>query len=151
MTPEAVAILSNDAEIVRPWDIVWVLQAALDRKNDRLPLTESDVEALVAEGEQAVWTRQRQNLIKVEPAAEQLLESIGTFFSAGVTPRQSSILRYAAYRMPNVMRPGQKRLYLRQAANTCCSTLSWRPTAFMPSLSPPAAFDHRCWSSTRAA
>ena len=61
-----------------------------------------DVEALLAEGEQAVWARQRQNIIKVEPAAEQLLESIGTFFSAGVTPRESSILRYAAFRMPNV-------------------------------------------------
>ena len=52
-----------------------------------------------------------------QPAAEQLLESIGTFFSAGVTPRESSILRYAAYRMPNVMRLGQKRLHLRQAAD----------------------------------
>ena len=65
LTPEAVAVLGNDAEIMRPWDIVWVLQAALDRKTDRLPLTESDVEALLAEGEQAVWARQRQTLIKV--------------------------------------------------------------------------------------
>ena len=77
LTPEAVAVLGNDTEIVRPWDIVWVLQAALDRKADKLPLTEGDIAALLAEGEQAVWARQRQNIIKIEPAAEQLLESIG--------------------------------------------------------------------------
>ena len=53
---------------------------------------------------------------KVEPATEQLLESIGTFFSAGVTPRQSSILRYGAYRMPSGMGPKQKRQHLRLAA-----------------------------------
>lgn len=117
LTPEAVAVLGNDAEIVRPWDIVWVLQAALDRKADKLPLTESDVETLLAEGEQAVWARQRQTLIKAQPAAEQLLESIGTYFSAGVTPRESSILRYAAHRMPSAMRSSRKRLHLRQAAD----------------------------------
>jgi hypothetical protein len=117
LTPEALTVLSNDAEIVRPWDIVWVLQAALDRKADRLPLTKRDIEALLAEGEQAVWARQRQILIKVEPATEQLLESIGTFFSAGATPRQSSILRFAAYRMSNGMKPGHKRQHLREAAD----------------------------------
>ena len=112
LTPEAVATLGNDEAITRPWDIVRVLEAALDRTADELPLTESDVRALLAEGEQTVWARQRQAIEEAEPATRQLLESIGHFFAAGVTPRQSSILRYAASRMPATMKPDEKRSHL---------------------------------------
>ena len=90
LTPGAGEILSNNLRIVRPWDVVWVLQSALGRRPDALPLTDRDIEALISEGELAVWSRQRQNLIQAEPATAELLESIGAFFSAGVTPREEA-------------------------------------------------------------
>ena len=116
VTPQAVAELGKDTEITKPWDIVSVLQAAPTQDSGKPPLTETAVQTLLARGEQDLWAEQRREITKHESAAEPLLQSIGTFFSAGVTPRQSSILRYAATLMPTRAPERKKRLALHLAA-----------------------------------
>ena len=114
VTPQAVAELGKDTEITKPWDIVSVLQAAPTQDSGKPPLTETALQTLLARGEQDLWAEQRREITKDEPAAEPLLRSIGVFFSAGVTPRQSSVLRYAVTLMPSRApeRKKQPALYL---------------------------------------
>lgn len=115
--PQAVAELGKDAKITKPWDIVSVLQAAPTQNSGKPPLTETALRTLLARGEQDLWAEQRREIIEATPAAEPLLRSIGVYFSAGVTPRLSSILRYAAVLTPSRLRERKKQLALRLAAD----------------------------------
>lgn len=90
ITDGAVGALARQTD-GRPYSIVFALQQA----SGDAPLDEASVQELLARSHEEAWAEQRRHIGDAEPAAEPLLESIVTFVSAGVTPRETSIRRYA--------------------------------------------------------
>jgi tetratricopeptide (TPR) repeat protein len=110
VTAPAIKALADQTD-GRPYSIVFALQQA----SGTGALTKANVHALLARGDEEAWAEQRRQVIGAEPSAGPLLESIATFVSAGVTPRESSIRHYARYLMTSKS-PTQKTGQLLDAA-----------------------------------
>ena len=95
----------------RPYSIVFALQRVTGTET----LSTDSVRELLTRSEDEAWAEQRRQIKNAEPAASPLLESIATFVSAGVTPRETGIRRYADYLITSDS-PGGKTARLLDAA-----------------------------------
>ncbi len=92
LTEEAVDVLVNKTD-GRPYSILFTLQQAQTSKQ----LSEDQVNKMLEQTDEEAWGEQRRNITISLPLAEYLLTSIVHFSSAGVTPLENSIHRYAKY------------------------------------------------------
>jgi len=116
---EAAQILAESKSVTKPWDVVSVLQDAPQTTSGAPEIDAPQVQNLLSQSQDAIWKRQRQEVIDTLPVAGTLLEAISTFLSAGVTPRTGTVRYYADYLlMSKKMGKRKTRQTLLDAAST---------------------------------